>query len=259
MKRRNRSIIIGNKKSMVSGRLSVTYDLLKRKHAIDHVLLETGTSDRLMEYINMSNDDKTIPSDIFINKEVLSEDMLISFIHDESNDTPEHTEAIKKFESVFGELSNTLPCRFMMYSDWRLTIDKYMNHYNPDNPEMSEPIGVFYADEPEYEHSARILIELVLLNKDTVGFGNAGYINEYKMCVTPDRHEVISVILDEIKEASSNSLAKWYGILKMMTDPKFKDLFFNEETLFKKGISKVRKHVLLPEDFDDDDMDELDE
>jgi hypothetical protein len=259
MKRRNRSIIIGNQRSLVSGRLNVTYDLLKRKQPADHVLLEGGTSKRLIEYINVSDTSKTIPSDIFINKEVLSEDMLISFIHDDTDNTPENAEAIKNFESIFGEMSNTLPCRFMMYSDWRLTIDKYMNHYNPDNPEISEPIGVLYTDEPEYEHSARILTELVLLNKDTVGFGNVGYMNEYNVCMIPNKHDVIGELLNAIKDAAAPSLAKWYGILKMMNDPKFKDLFFNEETLSKKGVSKVRKHVLLPEDFDDDDMDELDE
>lgn len=259
MKRCKRSIIIGNSGFQVSGRLNVIYDLLKRRQPVDHVLLENGASKRLMEYINMNDDDKTIPSDIFINKEVITEDMLISFIHDQSSETPEQAKALENFENVFGKLSNTLPCRFMMYSDWRLTIDKYMNHYNPDDPEISEPIGVLYSDEPDRKYGARVLTELVLLNKDTVGFGNVGYMNEYNVCVIPNKQDPIGLLLDAIKEASSHSLTRWYGILKMMTDPKFKDLFFNEETLSKKGISKVRKHVLLPEDFDDDDMDELDE
>ena len=83
MKRCKRSIIIGNSGFQVSGRLNVIYDLLKRRQPVDHVLLENGASKRLMEYINMNDDDKTIPSDIFINKEVITADMLISFIHDQ--------------------------------------------------------------------------------------------------------------------------------------------------------------------------------
>ena len=272
----NRSIkLVGSNDTRVSAALKATYHRMKMRKPADHVILTQGTSDQVLKYAGLTKEDYGdpmdvfentpcesdigIPSDIFINKNIPSEDMLVSFLTDiKSGASPEEIAAIEKFENKYGTLCDSLPCRFMLYPDWALTVDRYIKYYDPENPTQSPPIGVIYSTESEQKYSGEYLMELVLINKGTVAIGNTGYVHSGYV-VLDNKRDPLYELTAAIKKAIVPSIGCWYGILKMMNDPKYKELFMTDEKPVAKGISKIRKHVLLPEDFDDDNMNELDE